>query len=89
MLPISETTHQDVASDRVRRLSPRDPRLASWRAFLTAHALISRRLDDDLRTEQELTLAEYVALLQLHRRRPIAGSGSSSWPTGSSSAGAG
>ena len=53
------------APDRARRLSPRDPRLGSWRAFLTAHALISRRLDDDLRTEQEMTLAEYVALLQL------------------------
>lgn len=62
---MSETTEQAVAPDRARRLSPRDPRLASWRAFLTAHALVSRRLDDDLRTEQEMTLAEYAALLQL------------------------
>jgi DNA-binding MarR family transcriptional regulator len=65
MPPMSETAEHDVAPDRARRLTPRDPRLGSWRAFLMAHALVSRRLDDDLRSEQELTLAEYAALLQL------------------------
>lgn len=62
---MSESTEQAVALGQARRLSPRDPRLASWRAFLIAHALVSRRLDDDLRAEQAMTLAEYVALLQL------------------------
>jgi DNA-binding MarR family transcriptional regulator len=46
-------------------LSPSDPRLTSWRAFLEAHARVSRRLDDELRAEHGLSLAEYDALLQL------------------------
>ena len=32
-----------------RSLSPRDPRLEPWRAFLHAHARITRRLDEELR----------------------------------------
>ena len=39
--------------------------LDDWRAFLRAHALLSRRLDDELRAEQGLSLAEYDALIQL------------------------
>lgn len=46
-------------------LAPRDPRLTPWRAFLTTHAILVRRLDEDLQTEQGLSLAEYSALLQL------------------------
>jgi DNA-binding MarR family transcriptional regulator len=46
-------------------LSAHDPRLDTWRAFLTAHALLTRRLDEDLRTEEGLTLGEYSALLQV------------------------
>jgi DNA-binding MarR family transcriptional regulator len=46
-------------------LSARDPRLDTWRAFLMAHALLTRRLDEDLRTEEGLTLGEYSALLQV------------------------
>lgn len=46
-------------------LSPSDPRLVAWRAFLEAHARISRRLDDELRAEHGLSLAEYDTLLQL------------------------
>src|SRR5579862_653801 len=46
-------------------LSARDPRLDTWRAFLTAHALLTRRLDEDLRAEEGLTLGEYSALLQV------------------------
>jgi len=42
-----------------------DPRLAPWRAFLEAHARISRRLDDDLRAEHDLSLPEYDALLAI------------------------
>jgi DNA-binding MarR family transcriptional regulator len=46
-------------------LAPDDPRLRSWRAFLEAHARVSRRLDEELRAEHGLSLAEYDALLQL------------------------
>ena len=45
--------------------TPADPRLAAWRAFLEAHARVSRRLDDELREEHQLSLPEYDALLQL------------------------
>ncbi|MGZ8501237.1 MAG: MarR family winged helix-turn-helix transcriptional regulator [Candidatus Limnocylindrales bacterium] len=62
---MTETTEPYAASQRPRPLTARDPRLAPWRAFLTAHALVSRRLDDDLRAEHQMTLAEYAALLQL------------------------
>jgi len=48
-----------------RPLSPRDPRLEPWRAFLRAHARISRRLDEELRAEHDLSLAEYDALLSI------------------------
>jgi DNA-binding MarR family transcriptional regulator len=46
-------------------LSPRDPRLDAWRAFLGAHARLFRRLDDELRLEHDLSLPEYDALLHL------------------------
>src|SRR5664279_4383063 len=48
-----------------RPLSARDPRLGPWRAFLTAHARVARRLDDELRAEHDLSVAEYEALLQI------------------------
>lgn len=46
-------------------LRPGDPRLASWRAFLVAHAKVWHRLDEDLRQEHDLTLPEYECLLFL------------------------
>ncbi|HYL41520.1 MAG TPA: MarR family transcriptional regulator [Candidatus Binatus sp.] len=46
-------------------LTARDPRLRPWRAFVTAHAHVSRRLDEDLRVEHGLSLQEYVSLLIL------------------------
>jgi DNA-binding MarR family transcriptional regulator len=49
----------------IRPLSPRDARLAPWRAFVRAHAHVSRRMDEDLRAEHGLSLQEYVALLIL------------------------
>lgn len=49
----------------VAPLSARDPRLAPWRAFVRAHAEVSRRLDEDLRSEHGLSLQEYVTLLIL------------------------
>jgi DNA-binding MarR family transcriptional regulator len=48
-----------------RPLSPRDLRLEPWRACLTAHAWVSRRLDDELRAEHDISLAEYDALLSI------------------------
>ena len=48
-----------------RAISPRDPRIATWRDFLIAHARLERLLDEDLRAEHDLSLAEYDALLQL------------------------
>jgi len=47
------------------RLTAHDPRLETWRAFLRAHALLTRRLDEDLRSGEGLTLGEYSALLQV------------------------
>lgn len=49
----------------VSPLTPRDARLAPWRAFVRAQAHVSRRLDEDLRTEHGLSLQEYVTLLIL------------------------
>jgi DNA-binding MarR family transcriptional regulator len=48
-----------------RPLSARDPRLEPWRAFLQAHARVSRKLDEELRSEHDLSLAEYDALLTI------------------------
>lgn len=48
-----------------RRLTSDDPRLAPWRAFLEAHARVSRRLDEELRAEHDLSLAEYEALVSI------------------------
>jgi DNA-binding MarR family transcriptional regulator len=49
-----------------------DAGLAPWRSFLHAHARLTRRLDEELRAEHGLSLAEYDAMLQLasapHRR---------------------
>ena len=49
----------------VRPLSPHDPRIEPWRAFLQAHARVTRRLDEELRAEHDLSLAEYDALLSI------------------------
>jgi DNA-binding MarR family transcriptional regulator len=48
-----------------REVSPRDPRLAGWRSFLTAYSVITRQLDEELREETGLSLFEYAALLHL------------------------
>ena len=54
-----------IERPEARPLSSRDPRLQPWRAFLTAHARITRRLDEELRAEHDLSLAEYDALLTI------------------------
>lgn len=49
---------------RAATLPARD-RLDAWRSFLVSHSLVTRRLDEELRVEGGLTLAEYDALVQL------------------------
>ena len=41
------------------------PGIGAWRAFLQAHARITRRLDEELQAAHSLSLAEYDALLQI------------------------
>lgn len=67
--PVGETTAGDTSLGRSTGggLGPDDPRLGAWRAFLEAHARVARRLDDELRAEHGISLAEYDALLQLAR----------------------
>lgn len=48
-----------------RPLQPGDRRLAPWRAFLLAHKRVSRRLDEELRAEHDLSFGEYDALLTI------------------------
>ena len=54
-----------TVSDDIRPLKARDERLGPWRAFLLAHARVTRRLDEELRSEHGLSLGEYDALLAL------------------------
>ena len=42
-----------------------DPRLASWRAFLRAHARVVRDLERELQAEQRMALTDYDVLVQL------------------------
>lgn len=56
-----------AATTLARPRAEDDARLAAWRGFLMAHSLVTRRLDDELRIEHGLSLAEYDALLQLAR----------------------
>ncbi len=55
----------DGDTKRTGVLSPRDPRLAAWRGWLAAHALLVDRLDQELRAEAGMSLADYSALLHL------------------------
>ena len=41
------------------------PGINAWRAFLQAHARVTRRLDEELQAAHGLSLAEYDALLQI------------------------
>src|SRR5512132_874580 len=41
------------------------PGIGAWRSFLTAHARVTRRLDEELQAAHGLSLAEYDALLQI------------------------
>jgi DNA-binding MarR family transcriptional regulator len=50
---------------RAPRAVPSPEELASWRAFLRAHATITRALETELEAEQRLSLAAYDVLVQL------------------------
>jgi len=54
-------------STKTSILSPPDPRLDTWRAFLFAHAQVRRQLEHELQTEQAMGLGEYEVLLTLAR----------------------
>src|SRR3954467_3272048 len=64
----AETVTPASAAPRIaapRVAASADPRLDTWRAFLHAHARVTRRLDDELQAAHGLSLAEYDALLQI------------------------
>ena len=42
-----------------------DPRLATWAAFLRAHARVVRELERELQAEQRMALTDYDVLVQL------------------------
>ena len=54
-----------ISEPEIRPISPRDERLEPWRAFLQAHTRVTRRLDEELRAEHDLSLAEYDTLLTI------------------------
>lgn len=53
------------AAPPARTTAAQHPELGAWRAFLHAHARLTRRLDEELQAEHGLSLAEYDALVQL------------------------
>jgi DNA-binding MarR family transcriptional regulator len=55
----------DVADTPPRRNVPTRAQLSSWRAFLRAHATVSRVLEAELVAEERLSLAAYDVLVQL------------------------
>ncbi|MBA3907867.1 MAG: MarR family transcriptional regulator, partial [Pseudonocardiales bacterium] len=70
-LPAAHRTRIRAVSDlasggpTVARARPTRDELASWRAFLRAHAVITRTLEAELLAEQDLSLAAYDVLVQL------------------------
>ncbi len=49
-----------------RRSGPATPQLRAWRAFLEAHARTIEQLERELRETEQLPLAWYDVLVQLH-----------------------
>lgn len=54
-----------VTAPIAKPLTSRDSRLSPWRAFLLAHRRLFRRMDEELRLEHDLSIAEYEALLTI------------------------
>jgi DNA-binding MarR family transcriptional regulator len=55
----------DVPETPARRAVPTRAQLVSWRAFLRAHATVTRALETELVEAEQLTLAAYDVLVQL------------------------
>jgi DNA-binding MarR family transcriptional regulator len=53
-----------------KEVSPRDPRLAAWRAYLRSHARIVRALERELQDAQGMALTDYDVLVQLASVEP-------------------
>jgi DNA-binding MarR family transcriptional regulator len=67
-MPITSAAGPSPASTTAERPVPTisdEPGIGAWRAFLQAHARITRRLDEELQAAHGLSLAEYDALLQI------------------------
>lgn len=59
------TLRAPVAPRPVRRRIPNHAELAAWRAFLRAHARLTRVLEAELVAQQQISLAAYDVLVQL------------------------
>lgn len=57
--------HDGVEPRTAVSTRPNPTALDSWRVFLRAHAVITRRLEAELMAEQDLPLASYDVLVQL------------------------
>jgi len=63
--PAPAPTTTRVEPTRAKTAITDEPGFGAWRAFLQAHARITRRLDEELQAAHGLSLAEYDALLQI------------------------
>lgn len=63
--PASDSVTVSAAPPRPAPAVVEEPGIGAWRAFLQAHARITRRLDEELQAAHGLSLAEYDALLQI------------------------
>jgi len=57
--------HDGAQARSTTSIRPDPSALASWRVFLRAHAVTTRRLEVELLAEQDLPLASYDVLVQL------------------------
>src|SRR5690242_717879 len=64
MSPVTDLAAGGPSNTATKRRLTREE-LTSWRAFLRAHAVITRALEVELLADQELSLAAYDVLVQL------------------------
>src|SRR4051795_5422182 len=64
MSPVTDLAAGGPSNTATKRRLSREE-LTSWRAFLRAHAVITRALEVELVADQELSLAAYDVLVQL------------------------
>jgi DNA-binding MarR family transcriptional regulator len=63
--PPSITVEAPTAAPAGPAVVADEPGIGAWRIFLTTHARVTRRLDEELQAAHGLSLAEYDALLQI------------------------